>query len=105
MVEEDDAIHGDAIAPGDSLIAYASTGLHTNGYTLARRVLLDVMGLSLHALVPGTETLLVDALLAVHRSYAAAIRPYCGPSTAWRTSPAAGSAATWCGCCRRVAKP
>ena len=78
VVEEDDALHGDAIAPGDVLIAYASTGLHTNGYTLARRVLFDVMGLSLYATLPGTDTSVCDALLAVHRSYADAIRPVLG---------------------------
>lgn len=78
VVEEDDALHGDRIVPGDVLIAYASTGLHTNGYTLARRILLDVMHLSLDAAVPGTNTGVADALLAVHRSYATAIRPVLG---------------------------
>ena len=34
VVEEEAAIHGDAIRPGDVLLGYASTGLHTNGYTL-----------------------------------------------------------------------
>jgi phosphoribosylformylglycinamidine cyclo-ligase len=75
VVEEDDALHGDRIGPGDVLIAYASTGLHTNGYTLARRILFDVMGLALHAPLPGADTSVCEALLAVHRSYADAIRP------------------------------
>ena len=75
VVEEDRAIHGEAIRPGDVLVALASTGLHTNGYTLARQVLQDVMGLALDAPVPGTSTPLVDALLAVHQSYAAALAP------------------------------
>lgn len=75
VVEEDAAIHGHAIVPGDFLVAYASTGLHTNGYTLARRVLLDEMGLSLESTLPGTSESVADALLAVHRSYAAAIGP------------------------------
>ncbi len=76
VVEEDDALHGDAIGPGDVVIGYAATGLHTNGYTLARSVLLDQMGLAFDAPLPGGngETV-ADALLAVHRSYAAAIRP------------------------------
>ena len=78
VVEEDQAIHGDAIAPGDTLIAYASSGLHTNGYTLARRILLEVMGLPLSAMLPGTDTPVVDALLAVHCSYLAAIQPVLG---------------------------
>lgn len=75
VVEEADALHGNAIAPGDVLIGYASTGLHTNGYTLARRVLLDTMGLGLEDILPGGEATVADALLAVHRSYDAAIRP------------------------------
>lgn len=78
VVEEDEALHGDRIAAGDALIAYASSGLHTNGYTLARHVLFDVMGLSLESQLPGTETTVGAALLAVHRSYAAAIRPVLG---------------------------
>jgi phosphoribosylformylglycinamidine cyclo-ligase len=75
VVEADQAIHGNRIAPDDVLIAYASSGLHTNGYTLARRVLLDAMGLSLSDPLPGTETRVVEALLAVHLSYYAAIQP------------------------------
>ena len=39
VVEEDEALHGDRVVPGDVLLGYASTGLHTNGYTLARRIL------------------------------------------------------------------
>ena len=75
VVDESAAIHGDRIAPGDTLIAYASTGLHTNGYTLARRVLLEEMQLPLSSPLPGTSSPLVDTLLAVHRSYDSAIRP------------------------------
>jgi phosphoribosylformylglycinamidine cyclo-ligase len=78
VVEEDEALHGDRISAGDILVAYASTGLHTNGYTLARRVLLEVMGLALDAALPGTDISVRDALLAVHRSYADAIRPILG---------------------------
>jgi len=75
VVEEAAALHGDTIVAGDVLVAYAATGLHTNGYTLARHVLLETMALSLDDLVPGTTTTVADALLAVHRSYEAAIRP------------------------------
>ena len=45
VVEEDEALHGDAIVPGDVLLGYASTGLHTNGYTLARRIVFERMRL------------------------------------------------------------
>ena len=47
VVEEDEALHGDAIVPGDMLLGYASTGLHTNGYTLARRIMFERMELGL----------------------------------------------------------
>src|SRR5437867_7008882 len=69
VVEEDRAIHGDAIAPGDVLLGYASTGLHTNGYTLARRIIFDRMGLEVTDQLEGTDRTVADALLAVHRSY------------------------------------
>lgn len=75
VVEEEAALHGHAVAPGDTLVAYGSSGLHTNGYTLARHVLLDTMGLSLESILPGTETTVQDALLAVHSSYVEAITP------------------------------
>jgi phosphoribosylformylglycinamidine cyclo-ligase len=57
------------------LVGYAATGLHTNGYTLARHVLFDAMKLSLDDTVPDDAVSVADALLAVHRSYDAAIRP------------------------------
>jgi phosphoribosylformylglycinamidine cyclo-ligase len=75
VVEEDAALHGDAVASGDVLLAYASTGLHTNGYTLARRIVFETAGLTLDDELPGTGASVADALLAVHRSYAPAIRP------------------------------
>ena len=78
VVEEDAALHGDAIRPGDLLLGYASTGLHTNGYTLARRIVFERMGLGLDDTLGDTGATVVDALLAVHRSYAAAIRPVLG---------------------------
>jgi phosphoribosylformylglycinamidine cyclo-ligase len=78
VVEEDAALHGDAIRPGDVLLGYASTGLHTNGYTLARRIVFERMGLGLDDPLGDTGERVGEALLAVHRSYAAAIRPVLG---------------------------
>ena len=75
VVEEDRAIHGLAIAPGDLLLGYASTGLHTNGYTLARRVIFDRMKLGIADRLEGTGETVADALLAVHRSYYQVVTP------------------------------
>jgi phosphoribosylformylglycinamidine cyclo-ligase len=75
VVEEDEALHGDRIRPGDILLGYESSGLHTNGYTLARRIIFQVMKLQLDDLLGDTGQRVADALLAVHRSYAGAVMP------------------------------
>lgn len=75
VVEEDQALHGDAVRPGDVLVGYASTGLHTNGYTLARRIIEDDLRLGVHDRLPEAGATVAEALLAVHRSYARAITP------------------------------
>jgi phosphoribosylformylglycinamidine cyclo-ligase len=75
IVEEDEALHGDRVRPGDILLGYASTGLHTNGYTLARRIIFEQMKLQVSDQLAGTGLSVADALLAVHRSYAAAVMP------------------------------
>lgn len=73
VVERDAVCDGSAIRPGDALIGMASTGLHTNGYTLARAVLAQRRW-SLDAVPPGLGTSLADALLAPHRSYRRPLR-------------------------------
>ena len=75
VVEEDAAIHGDAIRPGDVLLGYASTGLHTNGYTLARRIVFERMGLGIDDRLGGLDRSVADVLLDVHRSYYRSVRP------------------------------
>jgi phosphoribosylformylglycinamidine cyclo-ligase len=75
VVEEAEAMHGDAIAPGDALLALASSGLHTNGYTLARSILFDRLKLRHDSLLADTGSTVADALLAVHRSYWTALAP------------------------------
>jgi phosphoribosylformylglycinamidine cyclo-ligase len=69
VVEEDRVIDGSAIRPGDALVALASSGLHTNGYSLARRIVLDRMGLGVDDAFPGEDGSVADVLLRVHRSY------------------------------------
>ncbi len=75
VVEEDAALHGDAIRPGDVLLAYGSTGLHTNGYSLARRIVFDQAKLALESPLGTTGRSVADALLAVHQSYYQAVSP------------------------------
>ncbi len=75
VVEESAALHGDQIAAGDVLVGYQASGLHTNGYTLARRVCFDRLKLSVDSQVTELGTTLGQALLAVHRSYFHALKP------------------------------
>ena len=75
IVERSRIVDGRGIAPGDSLIGLPSAGLHTNGYSLARRVFFDVMGCTPDTVVPELGTTVGEALLAPHRSYARSVRP------------------------------
>jgi len=78
VVEEDAALHGDAIVAGDVLLGYASSGLHTNGYTLARRVVFETMKLGLDDPLGDTGRTVGEALLAVHQSYSRSVMPVIG---------------------------
>ena len=75
VVEEDGAIHGEAIRPGDVLLGYASNGLHTNGYTLARRIVFERLGLGIHDAFGELGRSVADVLLDVHRSYFRSVTP------------------------------
>ena len=61
----------DAMAEGDVLIGLPSSGLHTNGYSLARKVCFELEKLDVTDTLPGTDQTVADALLAIHRSYLA----------------------------------
>ncbi len=69
VVHKRKVITGASIRPGDVIIGLASGGLQTNGFTLARKILFDQCGLTIHDTIPGTKTRIADALLAVHRSF------------------------------------
>ena len=69
VVERKLMIDGSRIRPGDRIIGMASSGLHTNGYSLARKVLFETMGLELGSKPPGFMRTLGEELMRVHRNY------------------------------------
>ena len=76
VVERERALTGAAVQAGDVLVGLPSAGLHTNGYTLARKVLFDDAGLpGVDPRCPSSGRRVGEALLAPHRSYLAALEP------------------------------
>ncbi|MEJ2203804.1 MAG: phosphoribosylformylglycinamidine cyclo-ligase [Gemmatimonadota bacterium] len=75
IVDRSRIIDGRAIREGDALLGLGSSGLHTNGYTLARRIVLDVMGLGVDDVLPGSGRTVAEELLSVHRSYLRPLHP------------------------------
>lgn len=75
VVSESGALHGDRVRPGDVLVGYAASGLHTNGYTLARRIVFGDLGLDVDTRVEALGATVAEALLTVHRSYWPALHP------------------------------
>ncbi len=74
-VEEDAVLGAARVREGDAVIALASSGFHTNGYSLVRSVLFDRLGLAVTDDYPGTRESVADVLLRVHRSYLRALAP------------------------------
>lgn len=74
-VEEDAILGADRVEAGDVLVALASNGLHTNGYSLARRIVNERMQLGVQDAFPGENASVADVLLRIHRSYLSALKP------------------------------
>jgi phosphoribosylformylglycinamidine cyclo-ligase len=78
VVDRAKMLDGSAVRKGDVLIGLASNGLHTNGYSLARKVLFDKMGLAVDSKLEGVKGSVGDELLRVHKNYQplmASLRP------------------------------
>lgn len=73
VVDRARLVDGSTVGSGDVLIGLASSGLHTNGYSLARKVCFDLAGLSCEDRLPGVGRNVGDALLEPHRCYAQTI--------------------------------
>lgn len=69
VVERDNIIDGSHIHPGTKILGLPSTGLHTNGYSLARKALFDVAGYTVKSKVEGLDETIGEALTVPHRSY------------------------------------
>jgi len=75
VVERARVVNGRTIVPGDAVVAFPSSGLHTNGYSLARNVLFEHAGYRPDSFVGELGMTVADALLAPHRSYLDVVRP------------------------------
>ncbi len=75
LVSRREILGASRVAEGDLIFGLASSGLHTNGYTLARKICFELMQLSATDEMPGVGCSVGEALLAVHRSYLGSLSP------------------------------
>lgn len=76
MVEHDSLLPRGSMKAGDLLIALPSSGLHTNGYSLVRKIVFEKLGFGLDTYIPECNAVLGDLLLKIHRSYLPVLRHY-----------------------------
>ncbi len=69
VVERRRIVDGARVKPGDVVLGLASSGLHSNGFSLARKIVFDVMKLAVDAVLPGTSRVVADELLEPTRIY------------------------------------
>ena len=75
VVDREKLITGRSITPGDVLVGVASSGLHTNGFSLARRIVFDQLRLTVDAHVEALGRTVGETLMEPHRSYLSLVRP------------------------------
>lgn len=75
IAEMDKMVDGSKIQEGDVLVSLPSSGLHTNGYSLARKVVFEIAGLGVNDRVEGVKGTIGEALLEPHRSYVKEVLP------------------------------
>jgi phosphoribosylformylglycinamidine cyclo-ligase len=75
VVDEIRIVNGSTIKGGDICLGLSSNGLHTNGYTLARKVAFEIAGLGPDDYIEDLQMTIAEALMKVHRSYAGPIHP------------------------------
>lgn len=75
VVDRPKMLDGSRVSEGDLLIGLPSSGLHTNGYSLARKIFFEDMGVTPQSVVSELGGTVADALLAVHRSYLKPVLP------------------------------
>jgi len=69
VVDRGEIINGSRVRVGDVVLGLSSNGLHTNGYSLARKILFERLKLKLSSRIPGVRGTLGEELLRVHRNY------------------------------------
>ena len=74
-VEEDSVLGADRVHIGDVLVGFESSGLHTNGYSLARKIVREKMSLHWDDQFPELDASAADVMLSIHRSYLRGLRP------------------------------
>ncbi len=75
LVSRERIVDGRDLRPGDVLVGVRSSGLHTNGYSLARRIVFEQLGLDVTRTIPELSETVAEALLRPHRSYLRLVQP------------------------------
>jgi len=78
VVSRDKIVDGSTVEKGDAIVGLASSGLHTNGYSLARRIVFDVCRMQPDDVIDGCGRSAADELLEPHRCYAQPVQPLLG---------------------------